>query len=244
VSVILDAIDQELAVARERVTQLEGLRESAAALDGFHPNRVETPTKPEGGGVGDPPPKPRQKRRRRATKPRQSKPRSKATPKAARDTKPSSHQEPLEGVQDQILDALLARPGEWLRAGQIQAATGLTGSRFREAMKALRKLGRIRMEGQRAGAKYLHADDEASAPDTSAPRFKRPVEPPITEADQNGARTGLERQVVEAVQAVELTESEIAANTEVPESRVREVLAGLCRRGVLTREGKLYGVAA
>jgi hypothetical protein len=78
----------------------------------------------------------------------------------------------------------------------------------------------------------------------TAPRLYRPAESDLAPADQNGAKTGVERQVVEAVSAVELTESEIAANTEIPEARVREVLAGLCRRGVLTREGKLYGVAA
>lgn len=83
------------------------------------------------------------------------------------DTVPTGDQ--LEEACEEIAGALAQRPGEALRAREIQAAVGFDGGRFRDAMKRLRESGRIRMEGQRAGARYRLADDDAPAPETSEP---------------------------------------------------------------------------
>jgi hypothetical protein len=219
VSAILDAIDQELAVARERVTQLEELRDRASAIDGAVSD-VPQPES-EGGGIGDPPPKRRRRRQKRTEKPKSSRQSQRGITNRKRG--------------EQHREAILAyvRETGGAQVKEIAEATGLDPQVVRQQAKNL-----VSQDSRGLRVEILGSGGPTS------PRLYRPAESDIAPADGNGARTGLERRVVEAISGVELTESEIAANTEIPEHRVREVLAGLCRRGVLTREGKLYGVAA
>jgi len=217
VSAILDAIDQELAIARERVNQLEDLRDRASAIDGTVP---DVPLS-AGGGIVDPPPKRRRRRQRqkRAQKPKPSAPKPAAI----------TNRERGEQLRDAILAHLRETGGAQVK--EIAEALSLDPQKVRSQLPNMASNGLVRVEVLGSGGK-------------TSPRLYRPAESDIAPPDQNGARTGPERQVVEAVSGVELTESEIAANTEIPEHRVREILAGLCRRGVLARDGKLYGVAA
>lgn len=68
-----------------------------------------------------------------------------------------------------------------------------------------------------------------------------------TRPDENGARTGTERKIVESLGTLQLTISEIAANSGIAEHQAREIVPALVRRGVLECEsygGKsVYGVA-
>lgn len=328
---IVEAIDRQIeTIEGERVAldrqleQLRELREKAEQLDG--------------GGMAEPAPKPAPGTARRRRKPAARKG-STAKPAARKKTIPKSPDpDPIAGACDQIADALLAKPGEWLRAGQIQAATGLTGQRFKDAMKRLRKDGRIRMIGERAGARYVHADDDAPEPEKAEripsaseeeherarsaegngqpsgadaekildalrahpgewmrsgrlasvaglepDQVKKLVkqlredgqikmtgqragakyrlaaddapEPKVggqltasrakdageaaTKPDDRGARTGVERRICEAISSVQLTPKEVASSVGMPEAQVREVLAGLVRRGVVEYEN--YG---
>lgn len=196
-------------------------------------------------------PKPRQKPRR----PRVA--RKAPAPEASADASSRPDDASLSPDAEAIVDVLKARPGEWLSRADILRAAELTAEltepRYQAAMAKLKRANRLRMAGKRAGARYVLAEDDVPEPslDSESPsaseRRKQAVATPATTADQNGARTQVERDVVAAIGSVQLTTFEIAASADIPEGHVRQVAAGLVRRGVLEREdygGKsVYGVA-
>lgn len=118
------------------------------------------------------------------------------TPRSEETMSTSARENGLETACEEIVGVLTRRPGEWLRAREIKAATGLTDGRFAEAMKQLRESERVRMEGQRAGARYLLADDDAPAPAAASngkPAEEHPRKPPTRSRSEQKTRAGAGR---------------------------------------------------
>jgi hypothetical protein len=244
ISDAITAIDQELGEVESQMRDLE-------VREGQLRTARDTLTELEGGGMTEtrtpPRPKPRQKPRR----PRVARKAPASEPSAGVSSHPDDAS--LSPDAEAIVNVLKARRGEWLRRADIQRAAELTEPRYQAAMAKLKRVNRVRMAGQRAGARYVLAEDDAPEPELgsespgASERRKQAAAAPATTVDQNGARTQVERDVVASIGSIQLTTFEIAANADIPEGQVREVVAGLVRRGVLEREdygGKsVYGVA-
>lgn len=193
----------------EQLERLREIEEKAVALNGA------APAESEGGGLAE-----------RAKAP--------ASPPAAKpDRKPSG------GDLDQRAAKVLAavkRKGPRASKSDIVGEVGLPDHQVKAALSALREAGKIVSTGVRAGTRYSVRGTEGSARPSPAPA---PAPKPSSKAKSNGSgpQTEQERAVAEAVADIGLTASEIASNTELPESRVKEVAGALVRRGVLTSYG-------
>lgn len=138
---ILEAIDQELAVAEEqvtaaevRVTHLRELREKAGEL--------------EGGGMAETSPAPVGDR---------SKPKRKTQPRSA-PPKAEANQDRKAAVAKHLRES-----GEWCRPAAIAEAIGVDVPALKSAFRALLGDGAIRKRGHARGTEYQIADQATTA---------------------------------------------------------------------------------
>lgn len=142
-------------------------------------------------------------------------PKRKSKPKPKR--RPSTSKEEAVAITERLLAFLREHP-EGVARGEIAAGLGLSAAAAKRLLNRCVREGKIRVQGVRAGTRYF------------------PSSAPISQdTNGNGARTNLERQVVEAVEDVGLRASEVAEAVGIPQHRAVEVLEGLSRRSVLAR---------
>lgn len=110
-----------------------------------------------------------------------------------------------------------ANPG--CATSQIAEAMGMAGPGTSTMLTRLRQAGKIRREGTgRRSEWYVGAEQQ------------------IAQADENGARTDLERQVLAVLNGSGLTTEEVAKNVDgINFATAGNVCAALARRGVIER---------
>lgn len=131
--------------------------------------------------------------------------------------------------KQQVLDHLREVDG-WAAPSDIATAIGEDRGDLSSTFRGLVEEGAIKGRGATKSREY-HIGSQ------------------ITEPDSNGARTGPERRIVEAIGSVRLTASEIRHKANIDNSlQAASVLQGLVARGVLVRDNEdgvpLYAVAS
>lgn len=176
---------------------------------------VELPgAKPKEGQGAADPPR----RRSRPGPPKTSTP---AAPTPAARAKRSAAATELAG---RVLGHVRANPG--CSGTDVAAALGAGQPEVSKVLVRLSREGKIRREKDGRGKANYPAEAEAST------------------ADGDGARTGMERSVVEACRASGgSTDEQIAEAAGIQKHVARSIASTLVRRGVLAKSGRHYGIA-